>query len=178
MSGHNKWQQIRHKKGIADQKKGQVFSKLSKLISIAARKGVDPDKNIELKNTVERARFFNMPKENIERAMKRATEKDSAQLEELTIEAVAPGSVSIIVTAITDNKNRTIGEVKNILSKHEAKIAQRGAITWAFEKRDNNFTAKHPIKVEDQNTKNKLDKLFEELDDNEDVQEIYTNIGD
>ncbi|HEY4484238.1 MAG: hypothetical protein A3I24_01050 [Candidatus Harrisonbacteria bacterium RIFCSPLOWO2_02_FULL_41_13b] len=175
MSGHSKWSQIRHKKGIADQKKGRVFSKISKLISIAARKGSDPEKNMELKNAVEKARSLNMPKDNIERALKRVAEKDLAQLEELLIETVGPESVNIIITAITDNKNRTIGEIKNILSKHGVKMAQSGSIMWAFEKKNNDFVAKYPITIQDQNNKNVLDKLFEELDNNEDVQEIYTN---
>lgn len=178
MSGHSKWSQIKHKKGVEDQKRGQVFSKFSKLISIAARKGTDPEKNVELKNVVERARSFNMPKENIERAIKRATEKDLAQPEELVIEAVGPESVNIIIAVITDNRNRAIGEVKNILSKHGAKMTQQGAIMWAFEKKGGDFVAKYPISIQDQNAKSRLEKLFEELDDNEDVQEIYTNIGD
>ncbi|MBI2057730.1 MAG: YebC/PmpR family DNA-binding transcriptional regulator [Candidatus Yanofskybacteria bacterium] len=156
MSGHSKWSQIKHKKGVADQKKGQVFSKLSKLISIAARKGIHPDKNIELKNAIEKARSLNMPKESIERSLKRVAEKDSARLEELLVEAIGPESVNIIITAVTDNKNRTIGAIKNILSKYEAKMAQSGSVMWAFEKNG----------------------LFEELAGNEDVQEVYTNIGD
>lgn len=177
MSGHSKWSQIKHKKGIEDQKKGQVFSKFSKLISIAARKGADPEKNVELKNMIERARSFNMPKESIERAIKRVSDRNFAQIEEVIIEAIRPGSVNIVITAVTDNKNRTIGEIKNILSKHEAKMAQPGSIMWAFEKRGNNFIAKYPIAIQDQATKNGLEKLLEDLGSNEDVQEIYTNIG-
>ena len=100
MSGHSKWSQIKHKKGVADQKKGQLFSKLSKVISMAARRGIDQVMNIELKNAVEKAREASMPKENIERAIKRVSDKNIAQLEELTIEAVGPESLALIITAV------------------------------------------------------------------------------
>jgi len=175
MSGHSRWSQIKHKKGIEDQKRGQIFSKLAKVISIAARKGTDPEKNLELKNAIERAHSFNLPKENIERAIKKVSDKNSAQLEELVIEAVGPESTNFIITAITDNRNRTIGEIKNILSKHESKIAQPGSVMWGFEKVGTDFIAKFPVTIQDQNTKNKLNALFEGLDNNEDVQEVYSN---
>ncbi len=176
MSGHSKWSQIKRQKGIEDQKRGQVFSKLSKLISIAARKGTDPEKNIELKNVVERARSFNMPKESIERALKRAAEKDLAELEELVVEAIGPGSINIIITAITDNKNRTMGELRNILSEFGYKIAQQGAVMWMFEKKDREFIPKYPIENLDENTRSNLEKLLEKLNGKEDIQEVCVNL--
>src|SRR3989344_4091336 len=121
MSGHSKWSQIKHKKGVADQKKGRIFSKLSKVISMAARRGPDPAMNMELKNAIEKAKEASMPKENIERAIKRVSDKNAAQLEDLVIEAIGPESLALIITAITDNKNRTMGEVKNILSEYNYK---------------------------------------------------------
>ncbi|MDO8495571.1 MAG: YebC/PmpR family DNA-binding transcriptional regulator [bacterium] len=174
MSGHSKWSQIKHKKGIADHKRGQLFSKLSKAISIAARRGPDPDQNLDLKNAIEYARTFDLPKDNIERAIKRVTDKDSAQLEELVIEAVGPSAVNLIIIAITDNKNRTISEIKKTLLDGEAKMAQQGSVMWAFDKTAEGFVPKYPLEI-DEAAKIKLDKLLETLDDNEDVQEIYTN---
>ena len=176
MSGHSKWSQIKHKKGVADQKKGQLFSKLSKVISMAARRGADPEMNIELKNAIEKAREANMPKENIERAIKRVSDKNAAQLEELIIEAVGPESLALIITAITDNKNRTMGEVKNILAEHGYKIAQQGAALWMFDKQGRKFVPKYPVDNLSESTKNSLEKIMEKLDGNEDTQEVYVNL--
>lgn len=173
MSGHSKWSQIKRQKGIIDQKKGQLFSKLSKVISMAARKGADPEMNIELKNAIEKAREANMPKENIERAIKRVADKNAAQLEELTIEAVGPESLALIITAITDNKNRTMGEVKKILLEFGYK---QGSVMWAFTKQGKGFIPQYPIENLNKETKNNLEKLFEKLNDNEDVQEVYDNL--
>lgn len=175
MSGHSKWSQIKHQKGIADQKKGQVFSRLSKIISLAARKGTDPEKNFELKNAIEKARAANMPKETIERAVKRVGDKEALPLEELAIEAVGLEAVNIIITAITDNRNRTIAEIKKVLSHHGAKMAQPGAVRWAFEKKNGDFVPKYPQEIANKENRSKLEKLLKELDDLEDVQEIYTN---
>lgn len=172
MSGHSKWSQIKHKKGVADQKKGQLFSKLSKVISIAARKGADPAMNVELKNAIEKAKEASMPKENIERAIKRVADKNAAQLEELTIEAIGPESLSLIITAITDNKNRTMAEVKKVLSEFGYK---QGSVMWGFVKQGKEFVAQYPIENLSEETKSNLEKLFERLDENEDVQEIYDN---
>ena len=171
MSGHSKWSQIKRQKGIADQKKGQLFSKLSKVISIAARRGTDPSMNVELKNAIEKAKEASMPKENIERAIKRVADKNAAQLEELVIEAIGPESLALIITAITDNKNRTMAEVKKILSEFNYK---QGSVMWAFTKQGPEFVPQYPVEINEE-TKNNLEKLFERLDENEDVQEIFDN---
>ena len=173
MSGHSKWSQIKRQKGVADQKKGQLFSKLSKVISMAARRGPDPEMNMELKNAIEKAREANMPKDNIERAIKRVSDKGAAQLEELTIEVIGPESLTLIITAITDNKNRTMGEIKNILSEFGYK---HGSVIWAFTKQGQDFIPKYPIENLSEEIKNNLEKLFERLDDQEDIQEIYDNL--
>ena len=125
MSGHNRWSQIKHKKSVTDQKRGQVFSKLSKNITLAARRDADPKSNVALANTVEQARRENMPNDSIERAIKKASEKDSTQLEEITVEAIGPGRVALKIKGVTDNKNRTILEIKKILSDHETKMVQQ-----------------------------------------------------
>lgn len=175
MSGHSRWSQIKHKKGVADQKRSQLFSKLSKAISLAARHSADPNQNLELKNAIDQAREFDLPKDNIKRAIKRVTDKSAAQLEELVVEAIGPAGVNFIITAITDNKNRTIAEIKKVLTDHEAKMAQPGAVMWAFDKTGREFTPKYPLAVSEEETKNKLEKLLEALDNQDDVQKIYTN---
>lgn len=136
MSGHSKWSQIKHKKGATDAKRGQLFGRLVKEITIAAREGgVNPDANARLRSAMERARSEGMPKDNIERAIARASGADSdTQLVEILCEASAAGGVAIIIEAITDSRNRTINEIKHILSEHGAKLAEPGSLMWNFEK--------------------------------------------
>src|SRR3989344_4801240 len=117
MSGHSKWSQIKHKKALTDKKKGQIFSKLSRLITLAAKKGTDPKSNPSLAQAIENARAVNMPNDNIERAIKKVSEKDQTQLEELSIEALGPSGVALKIRAITDNRNRTMAEIKKILTE-------------------------------------------------------------
>ncbi len=166
MSGHSKWSQIKHKKSLTDQKRGQLFSRTSKVITIAARKGTDPKTNTALANAIEQARNINMPNDNIERAIKKVSEKDSAQLEEFVIEAIGPGEVALRIKGITDNKNRTIAEVKKVLSNHEIKMVQPGNISWMFNS---------PIQIEEQ-TRQKIDKLVKALDNLDDVSHITSNL--
>ena len=173
MSGHSKWSQIKHKKGVSDQKKGQVFSKFAKKISLAAREGTNPTTNYKLQAIIDEARSFNMPKDNIERAIKRAGEKESMALNEVTIQAIGPMAVAIIIKGVTDNKNRTINEVKNILSKNEAKMVPEGSLNWMFDKNNEPLT---PLEISDQKALEKINKLFEELSDNDDVEEVYSNL--
>src|SRR3990167_1904563 len=103
MSGHSKWSQIKHKKGISDQKRGQLFSKLAKKISIVAREGADPASNYKLQSVIDEARTANMPKENIDRAIKRASEKEAAALNEFVIQAMGQGGIAMVIEGITDN---------------------------------------------------------------------------
>ncbi len=166
MSGHSKWSQIKHKKGISDQKKGQLFSKLSKAITLAARKGSDPNTNIALASAIEQARALNMPNDNIGRAIKKVSEKSSAQLEEVAIDAIGPGGVALTITGVTDNKNRTISEVKKILSDHGAKMVPPGSIGWMFQ---------NPVTVPEQ-AQQQLEVLFEALDNQDDVGDVVSNI--
>ena len=167
MSGHSKWSQIKHKKGANDKKRGQLFSKLSKLISLAARKGTNPETNMELKNAIEQARSFDVPNDNIERAIKKASDKSAAQLEELSIEAIGPGGVALKIKAITDNRNRTISEIKHILSENNSKIVPPGTISWMFNQR---------VSINNPETQNQIDKLFEVLDNNDDLEDVVSNL--
>jgi len=188
MSGHSKWSQIKRQKGAADIKKSQIFGKLSKTISLAARKGENPNINPDLRAAIEKAKEANMPADNIERAIKRGAGKlKGMEIESVRFEAYGPGGTAIIIEGITDNKNRTTAEIRHILSKNGASLAQVGAVTWAFEQAEDRPSAssegwssapawrpKHTVELSEQDAK-VLDKLLEELKNHDDVQEIYTN---
>lgn len=243
MSGHSKWSTIKHKKALSDQKKGRLFSKIAKIISIAAKNNPNPETNSQLKGAIEKARSVNMPSINIERAVKRALAKDAVQLHQVQLEILGPGQVAIVVGAITDNTNRTLGDIRRIISKFDAKLAEPGAISWMFEKlgiiktatladpenKKQNLTAedmelqlieagaqdikkegdtlniyvkpelfeqvksvitamglpvdyaeielvpKTSVVIDKPETKAKLEKLFEELDDHDEIEFIYSN---
>ena len=168
MSGHSKWSQIKHQKALTDKKKGQVFSKLSRLITLAAKKGTDPRSNTMLAQAIEQARSANMPSENIERAIKKVSDKDQAQLEELSIEALGPGGVALKIRAITDNRNRTIADIKKILSDNESKMVQPGSLSWMFGQK---------LSV-GPDVQQKVDKLFEALDDQDEIEDVSSNLSD
>lgn len=135
MSGHSKWAQIRRQKGVADAKRGQLFTKLAREISVAVREGdSDPQANFRLRLAVQRARDNNMPLENIERAIKRGTgSSDAEALAEVTYEGYGPGGSAILLQAVTDNRNRTLAEVRNIFSRSGSSLGESGCVTWMFE---------------------------------------------
>lgn len=136
MSGHSKWSQIKRQKGVADIKKGQVFTKLANAITIAIRQGggiVEPESNFRLRLAMEKARQANMPKENIERAIERGAGKAGGGMEEVVYEGYGPGGVAIIVEAATDNKLRTTAEVRNIFEKGGGNLGSKGAVSYLFE---------------------------------------------
>ncbi|MBI2578070.1 MAG: YebC/PmpR family DNA-binding transcriptional regulator [Candidatus Wildermuthbacteria bacterium] len=136
MSGHSHWAGIKHQKGIADAKRSKLFSRISKEISMAARSGGDIAANPRLRSVVEKAKEANMPSDNIAKAIKKGSgEEAGAQLEEILVEAYGPSNSALIVSAITDNKNRTIGEIKQIIAKYNGKIAEGGAVRWMFERK-------------------------------------------
>ncbi len=137
MSGHNKWSTIKHKKGAADAKRGKMFSKLIKEITIAARMGGgDVDGNPRLRTAVYTARTANMPKENIDRAIKRGTgELEGVTYEEITYEGYGPGGVAVLVEALTDNRNRTVAEVRHIFDKYNGNLGESGCVAWMFDKK-------------------------------------------
>lgn len=135
MSGHSKWSTIKHKKALTDAKKGKAFSRLSALISIAAKTGGDPTMNPNLRVHLDKARQSGLPKDNIERAIKRGTgELGGASLEEVIYEMYGPGGIGIIVESVTDNKNRTVAEIKAVLNKYNAKLAESGSVNYLFDK--------------------------------------------
>lgn len=235
MSGHSKWSTIKHKKAATDKKRGDVFSKMARAITIAARGGGDIETNYTLRSVIEKAKNLNMPKDNIERAIKKGTgELDGESLDELLMEAYGPAGTALLIEAVTDSRNRLASEIRHILSRNNGKLATEGSVKWLFEHRgvikldksdikdqdefelmaidegaidisfeeteafvyvepsktqavQNTLTekglkteaslvwvAKELIDLEDMVQK-QLQKLFEALDEHEDVQEIYTN---
>ncbi|MDD3473553.1 MAG: YebC/PmpR family DNA-binding transcriptional regulator [Syntrophaceae bacterium] len=137
MSGHNKWSTIKHKKGAADAKRGKIFSKIIKEITIAARMGGgDPEGNPRLRTVLNAARNANMPKDNIDRAVKRGTgEIAGVTYEEVTYEGYGPGGVAVLVEALTENKNRTVAEIRHIFDKYNGNLGESGCVSWIFEKK-------------------------------------------
>jgi YebC/PmpR family DNA-binding regulatory protein len=138
VSGHSKWSSIKHKKGVADARRGKLFSKLSRAIIVAAREGGgDPAGNLALQNAIEKAREASMPKDTIERAIARGSGAgaDAAAFEHITYEGYGPGGVAILVEALTDNRNRTAAEVRHIFSKADGNLGESGAVVWLFERK-------------------------------------------
>ena len=178
MSGHSKWSNIKHRKGTMDQKRGKVFSKISRLITIAAKeKGSDPETNPKLRLAVEKAKEVNMPKDNIDRAIKKGSgQSDGAQMEEVIYEAYGPSGIALIIEGITDNKNRTVAELKHTFSKHGAKMAEAGSVKYLFDQKDGEWIPKYSIEISGVKEKQQLEKLFEAIDELDDVQEIYSNL--
>ncbi len=240
MSGHSHARTIKHQKTITDQKRGQIFSKTARVISVAVKEGgPNPETNNKLRVAIEQAKQFNLPKENIERAIKQATGGgEGTNLEEVFFEAYGPGGAAIIIEGIADNKNRALGEIKQILNQNGGKLAGEGSVKWLFErkgclevqstkhedkKREDlemlvieagaediywhddildiytgpeelektkkdlekkgikidsaslDWVAKEQLEA-DEKTKTACQKLFEALDENDAVQEIYSNI--
>ena len=138
MSGHSKWSSIKHKKGAADAKRGQLFSKLSRAIIVAAKEGGgDPAGNLALQNAIEKARSYSMPKDNIERAIAKGAGADAeaSSFETVVYEGYGPEGVAVLVEALTDNRNRTASEVRHAFTKHGGNLGTTGAVAWQFERR-------------------------------------------
>jgi YebC/PmpR family DNA-binding regulatory protein len=137
MSGHSKWASIKHKKGALDAKRGKIFTRIIKELTVAARGGGgDPDMNPRLRTIIADAKAANMPAENIKRAIRRGTgEEPGVSYEEVTYEAYGPGGAAVIIDTLTDNKNRTVGELRHMLEKHGGNLASSGAVSWMFTKK-------------------------------------------
>lgn len=137
MSGHSKWSTIKRKKGALDTKRGKIFTKLIKEITVAARMGGgDPESNPRLRAAIAAAKAENMPKDNIERAIKKGTgELEGTQYEDLIYEGYGPGGIAVLVEVLTDNKNRSIAEVRHIFTKHGGNLGENGCVSWMFDKK-------------------------------------------
>ncbi len=177
MSGHSKWSTIKHKKAATDAKRGQVFSKLSKLITIAAKKGRDPSMNFELKYAIDQAKSANMPADKIDRAVKKGIgELKGENLEEILFEAFGPGGSAIIITGITDNTNRTSNELKHLLKENDAKLGGPGSAIWAFNKKESGeYEPQTPLEISEEDSE-KLRDLVEKINEHEDVQKTFINV--
>lgn len=236
MSGHSKWHSIKHKKGAADAKRGKIFTRLIREITVAARDGGgDPDMNPRLRKAIADGKAANMPNDNIDRAVKRGTgELEGVSYDEITYEAYGPGGVAILIETMTDNRNRTVAELRHLLSKNNGNLGESGSVSYMFDRKgyivvdkkqksedelfeivieagaddlkddDENFEVltdqetfedvkkavedagietevaeismipQNLVKVEGSDAKNML-KLYEVIDDHDDVQNVYSN---
>lgn len=172
MSGHSHWAGIKHQKAATDAKRAKVFSKLLKAISAAAKSEPNPDFNPRLRTAVTKAKEAMIPADNIERAIKKASEQGAP--EELLFEAYGPGGSAILIEALADNRNRMVQEVKNILRDRGGKWAETGSVQWAFEKRGGEWQPKFPQEIGPEDA-GRLAALVEALEDNDDVQRVVTN---
>ncbi len=175
MAGHSKWANIQHRKGRQDAARSKLFSKLSKEITVAAKMGdPDPDKNPRLRLAVKEARAQSMPKENIERAIKKATGGEAEAYEEIRYEGYGPGGVAVIVEAMTDNRNRTASSVRSIFAKHGGNLGETGSVGFMFERMGQIV---YPLSVGDYETvfEAALEAGAEDVEDTDDGYFIYTD---
>lgn len=174
MSGHNKWSQIKHKKGAVDAKKSKEFGKLARLIAAAVKEAGGNATAASVSALVEKAKAVNMPKENIERALLKGSGLVGGALAEIVFELYGPGGVAIIATATTDNKNRTYPEVRHLVAELGYALAEPGSALWAFSKNAEGYvpTTTLPLSTEDAQ---KLETLIETLLAHDDVEEVFTN---
>ena len=150
MSGHSKWATIKHKKGALDAKRGKIFTRLIKEITIAAKSGGDPDKNPRLRTAVQAAKAENMPADNIKRAIQRGTgELPGVNYEEFALEGYGPGGVAVLVEISSDNRNRTVSEIRHVFGKNGGNMAEAGAVSWMFHKKGDIVVPKSAAKEDD-----------------------------
>jgi YebC/PmpR family DNA-binding regulatory protein len=173
MSGHSKWHTIKHKKGAADAKRGKVFTRIIKELTVAARSGGgDPEKNPRLRTIVADAKANNMPRENIERAIRRGTgEEPGVTYDEVTYEGYGPGGVALMIETLTDNKNRTVGEIRHLLSKHAGNLAAENSVAWMFTRKGQVVVEKGRVD-EDKLLSAALDAGADDMNDDESGWEI------
>lgn len=179
MSGHSKWSSIKRKKAKEDSKRGKIFSKLSKAIMIAAKQwGGNPETNLMLANAIERAKQFNLPQENIERAIKKATgETNDVHYENLLYEGYGPGGVAVIVETMTDNKNRTAAEMRHLFSRNGGNIGESGCVAWIFDKKGV-INVKREGLDEDKLLMIAIEAGAEDMEAEDDFYKIYTSPED
>jgi YebC/PmpR family DNA-binding regulatory protein len=237
LSGHSKWASIKRKKGATDAKRGQLFSKLTRAIIVAARDGgPDPGGNIALQNAIEKARESSMPKDNIDRAIAKGagTGADAAAYETITYEGYGPGGIALFVEALTDNRNRTAADVRHVFTKNDGSLGESGSVAWLFERKgvilvpgeidedelmlaaadagaedveaeessyrvttapetlhavrealeaagiaiesaESTMVPKTSVEIEDESVARKVVRMMDELEENDDVQDVYSN---
>jgi len=173
MSGHNKWSKVKNKKAVTDARKGKIYTKMAKIIAVEIKKANGDTKAAGVQSAVKKAREYNVPNENIERALKK--NDNTKEMESIIYEAYGPGGTALIIEALTDNRNKAAGEIKHILSENGSALAAPGSATWAFTKStEEGFIPNMTVTLSDEEGA-KLEKMIDELDDNDEVQEVYTN---
>ena len=173
MSGHNKFSKIKHQKAKNDAQKSKIFSKLVRFITVEAKKAGGNLKSPGLALAISKAKKENMPNDTIDRAIKKAT-TDNAQMENITYESYGPGGIAILIEALTDNRNKAAQEIKAILAKNSCELAAPGSASWAFTKGHEGMVANMTMPLEDSDIE-KLQALVEALEENDEVQAVYTN---
>jgi YebC/PmpR family DNA-binding regulatory protein len=174
MSGHNKYSKIKHIKAKTDAQKSKVFTKMVRLITMEVRKANGVVTSPGVISAIDRARKENVPNDTIDRAIKKATTDNSAEMETIVYESYGPGGVALMINVLTDNRNKAAQEIKHILSNNGAALAAPGSAAWAFAKTHEGWQAQSTMPLEDADIE-KLEKLVEELEANDDVQDVYTN---
>lgn len=176
MSGHSKWATTKRAKEAKDAKRSNLFTKLSKNIAVAARGGSDPDANFKLRMAIDKAKAFSMPKDNIERAIAKGSgEGDGGQIEEILYEGFGPGGIAIIMQVLTDNKNRTISNIKHILSKSGGNLGSEGSVKWMFETKGEIILEQE--KINDEEELKIIEAGAEDISKDEEIK-IITNLED
>lgn len=174
MAGHNKWTQIKRKKGASDAARSAAFGKLARRITVEAKKANGDLSAANLRAIIEKARKENMPKDSIERAVQKAKTTDVSALEQITYETYGPGGAAIIIETVTDSRNRTAQEIKHLLSKNGLELAMPGSAAWAFEKGAEGLEPKTAVPLSPEDDA-KLMEILAALDAHDDVEEVYTN---
>ena len=174
MSGHNKYSKIKHIKAKNDAQKSKNFGKLVRLITVEAKAAHGNLSSPGLAAAIEKAKAENMPNDTIDRAVKKATTDNSAAMETIMYECYGPGGIAILIEALTDNRNKAAQEVKHILSLNGYELASPGSASWAFQKTNNVWSATTTMPLEDADIES-LQKLVEALEENDEVQTVYTN---
>ncbi len=174
MSGHNKWSQIKNKKAVTDAKRSKVFGKLARLITMESKKAAGNISSPGLRAVIERAKKEYMQSDIIDRAVKKGTGAGAGEMHAVLYEAYGPGGCALMIEGLTDSKNRTVAEIKHLLSKRGLALAGQGAAAWAFTKTAEGFAPTTTATLSDEDGR-ALSDLLEELDEHDDVQEVYTN---
>lgn len=173
MSGHSKWANIKHQKALKDAKRGQMFTKLARAVTVAAQKGgPDPDSNPTLRTVVEKAKQYSMPKENIKRAIERGSGGAAGGLQELRLEGYGPEGVALVVDLLTDNRNRTISEIRRLFSSHNGSLGEQGSAAYVFKDPENPV---FEVKIENKAKAQKVLDLVNALDEHLEVQNVLAN---
>ena len=180
MSGHNKWSKIKHKKAATDAVKSKIYTKYNKLIQVAIKNAGGDVNSAAVQNVIEAAKKENVPKDNIDRAIKKATGADAAQLTEVLYEGFGPEGVGMLIKVVTDNTNRSVTEVKTIFTKNGGSFASAGSVSWGFTKNADGDWEPNPgteLKLTPDGEE-KLEKLIEAFEENDDVTDVYVNAAE